>query len=130
MKKLGTALLLALSLLSVTACGKKDKNNNANYNCGTQYGYSQAGCTGAYGQQYGQYGQPYGQQYGQYGGQMCQAGSVQTQFGCLQQGPCMAGYGYHPTALNGGPGCVQGSYGGQQYGGAGYYGGGYYGGGF
>ncbi len=125
MKKLGTTLLLALALVSFTACGKKDKNTNANYNCGTQYGYSQTGCTGA--TQYNQYGQPiYGQQqYGQqqYGQQMCQAGSVQTQFGCLQQGPCMSGYGYHPTALNGGPGCVQGTGYQQQTGG--YYGGGY-----
>ncbi len=126
MKKLGTTLLLALSLMSFTACGKKDNNNNAAYNCGGQYGYQTTQCNGQYGQ-YGQYGQ---QQYGQ----QCQAGAVQTQYGCLQQGPCMSGYGYHPTALNGGPGCVQGSNGGyqqpyqqQQYGGA--YGG-VYGGGF
>lgn len=125
MKKFGTTLLLALSLLSVVACGKKDNNTNANNYCGPQYGYAQGQCgASAYNGQ--AYGQPYGQQYGQ-----CQAGSVNTQFGCLQQGPCasLGNYGYHPTINNGQPACVMGttSYGGYQQPYGQQYGGGYYG---
>lgn len=128
MKKFGTVLLLALTLLSVSACGKKkDNNTTANNYCGPQYGYAQGVCGAsayggqAYNGQYGQqYGQPYGQQYGygQYGQQgACQIGSVQTQFGCLQQGPCasLGNYGYHPTINNGQPACVLGQTGGYGY---------------
>ena len=133
MKKLGTTLLLALCLMSVVACGKKKENNTmANNYCGPQYGYAQGQC-GAYAYN-GMNGQIPGQIPGQYG-QMCQVGMIQTQYGCLQQGPCasLGNYGYHPTALNGMPGCVIGTsnYGGypqQQYGYPQQYGGGVYGG--
>lgn len=39
-------------------------------------------------------------------GQQCQDGYVPTQIGCLPQNNCPAGYGYHPQAYNGAPGCL------------------------